>query len=442
MKSFVPFGQIWPRVREILESSGLDKKGLKELWVVRDLMGRIRLLISEEAGSETRNALIEVARRVYNAAPARAYEPDRSVLAIEPEELELLRRKALREELGELVVYLVDRVVSAAEWGAVSPHPSHGEPLRFTLFALKGGTGRSTTAAVMAHHLGLRGDRVLVVDLDLESPGVSSMLLVAREHPEFGVVDWFVEDLVGQGEEVLEEVVGRPAWARDLPGDVLVVPAYGRAHEDYLPKLGRVYLDLPTREEAGYPERWTARLRRFLRSLEERFQPDIVLLDTRSGLHDLAAAAVTDVPAHVLLFAVDSRATWVGYRILFQYWRDYAVAREIRGRLSMVAALVPETRPRAYLERVREQSWDLFRDHLYDEVPAGADEWGEDGPFSFDRDDEAAPHYPLPIYWAPGLAALSSYEELDSPHITAAYEEFFKLFASLVRALREARDGD
>ena len=48
---------------------------------------------------------------------------------------------------------------------------------RFTLYSVKGGVGRTTTAAVLAWQLAHNGQRVLVVDLDLESPGLSSAML-------------------------------------------------------------------------------------------------------------------------------------------------------------------------------------------------------------------------------------------------------------------------
>ena len=57
---------------------------------------------------------------------------------------------------------------------------------------------------------------MLVVDLDLESPGVSSAALAAADPPDFGVVDWFVEDLVEQGDRVIERMSCEPEWVRNL----------------------------------------------------------------------------------------------------------------------------------------------------------------------------------------------------------------------------------
>lgn len=52
-------------------------------------------------------------------------------------------------------------------------------------------------------HLARNGQRMLVVDLDMESPGLSSAMLDARQRPRFGVADWFVEDLTDLHAQVL-----------------------------------------------------------------------------------------------------------------------------------------------------------------------------------------------------------------------------------------------
>ena len=152
-------------------------------------------------------------------------------------------------------------------------------------------------------------------------------------------------------------MLARPRWAQESSGDVCVAPAHGREPGDYLAKLGRVYRNVP--------DPWAVRFRSLLERLEAKFDPTVVLLESRSGLHDIAAAAVTEVDAQVLLFAVDSASTWTDYGILFQHWKTHRLAASIRGRLSIVSALTPELDTEHYLQRFREKSWNLFRDGLY-----------------------------------------------------------------------------
>ena len=288
--------------------------------------------------------------------------------------------------------------------------------------SVKGGVGRSTTAAVLAWYLARNGQRVLVVDLDLESPGLSSALLEPDRRPDFGVTDWFVEALVGEDEHVLERMTATPRWAQDFDGDVRIVPAHGREAGEYLAKLGRVYMD-------AADEPWTARLARLLAGLETAVEPDVVVMESRSGLHDIAATTVTDLGAQVLLFATDSESNWTDYRVLFRHWQRHGLAARIRERLSIVSALTPDLDTENYLQRFREHAWDLFREHLYDEVLASDDS----DLFSFDLQDEGAPHDPLVIHWTRGLAAGASLRHLETAAATVgqAYTPFLRVHAKI-----------
>ncbi len=134
------------------------------------------------------------------------------------------------------------------------------------------------------------------------------------------------------------------------------------------PNSAAVTFDLPG--NAGV-EAWDRRLLRLLSALEADKAPDVVLLDARSGFHDLSSAVVTELADTVLLFATHSEQTWSGYRLLFEHWQRYGVAERIRERLQLVAALIPETDRDAYLNELHERAWGIFSDHLYDELEPG-----------------------------------------------------------------------
>ena len=167
-----------------------------------------------------------------------------------------------------------------------------------------------------------------------------------------------------------------------------------------------------------------------LAQLEDRYEPSIVLLESRSGLHDIAAATVTDVDAQVLLFAMNSDSHWTDYEMLFRHWRNHGLAASIRDRLAIVSALTPygENKDR-YLQQFRERAWDLFRDYLYE---ARGNSSEHDGSYSFDLFEEHAPHDPIPIHWTPGLAGDASLHYPEREIVSQAYSQFFKRFDGLV----------
>lgn len=321
-------------------------------------------------------------------------------------------------------VLLVERQILGRDW-LRGPDSQAATPPRLVFYGIKGGVGRSTALSMAAWHLARRGQRVLVVDLDLESPGVASLLLPANRLPRFGVVDWMVESAVGQDDRsLLDDIIASSPLSADSPGQIFVVPAGGREPGSYAAKLARAYMSITTPEGAPLP--FAERLNALLSALTEFREADVVLLDSRAGLHEIAAAAVTHLGAQTLLFASGSDQTFWAYETLFrELRRSPRRARAVRGGLKLVSALVPGQEREAYLQGLLEHSYDLFRDNLYDEIPAG-----EIDGFSYDLDDPAAPHYPLKVFWAPEFAGSYSPARAHLPdlvmQIEAAFGSLFK----------------
>ncbi len=421
--SLVAFDDVWPLVDRAL--SERKRPAAAEFLFVRDLRGKVRILAPAEVADdrESRDYLDSLAASLHRGLGAYGCPVEEGLQFLEDELLGTLAEAARVVEPG---VFRVERLLTGQDWGSARDAEQERETQRWALYSVKGGVGRSTTSAVMSWHLARRGERVLVVDLDLESPGLSSAMLDEGRRPKFGVVDWFVEDLVGQGERVMGDMMGAPEWGLDMDGDVRIVAAHGRKPGEYLEKLGRAYM-------GGENEAWPQRLARMLASLEAEYEPSTVLLESRSGLHDAAAATVTDLNAQVLLFAVDSESTWDDYGIIFRHWKDLGLADRLRGRLWVASALTPELETDSYLEGFTERSWNLFRGCLYDdvggEVPAAGD------PFSFALDEEDAPHVPLPIHWTRGLAGGVSLRDLDRTPVKQAYAQFLARFDELVAVM-------
>lgn len=304
-----------------------------EILAIRDLWGRVRFIVRERPAPAAPlvSALDHLAAVAAKRLGPRAYAAEDAVLYADESFADI---EPLWVEPGiaigspGIVFRLIDRQITGQSWATVSEQDAARASHRIAMYSLKGGVGRSTTTAMAAWHLARLGRSVLVLDLDLESPGLSASLLPTVSQPEFGIVDWFVEDAVGQSDAVIPHMSARAPMAQDLPGDVWVVPSHGADPGDFMAKLGRCYLDLSG--SAGV-EAWDRRLLRLLSVLEADKAPDVVLLDARSGFHDLASAVVTELADTVLLFAIHSEQTWSGYRLLFEHWQRYGVAGIKRG---------------------------------------------------------------------------------------------------------------
>lgn len=413
--------------------------------VVRDVAGRIRLAVDDardpSAGSVAHGEDLETQFRAHVGAFAAG--PGDAVVVrsqmVAPEDV--FSAAASRFAGPASGIRVLERLLTAVDWtDCRMPEPAASgrqqAAQRFVFFGIKGGVGRTTALAAVAWHLaGAHRRRVLVVDLDLESPGLGALLLPPEKFPDFGVVDWLVEVQVGQADDVLEQDMARSSpLARDLPGEILVSPACGRLRTgyEYLPKLARAYGDAwNVDREIAFPEL----LDRMLMSLERRFGADVTLIDSRAGLHDLAAAAVTRFGADSLLFGVDSAQTWDAYRRLLQAWRGafwrsgVPCIVELRDRLKMVAAMVPEVASDEYLRSFIRRSHDMFAELVYEETPQG--DVGE--AFNFDQDDEDGPHYPWRINWT---QAMQQFDPSGRPEALIP-EQIAGAFGGLFRGIQE-----
>ena len=367
-----------------------------EIVLVRDLRGRIRVLLPghrQDFPGGKKLILDKFASELSAALGAYGFTPERSVLfagdMVQGDEIRTSGDRLLLAEEGELKIQLLDRQIIGQDWMR-EPLERKTQTLRVTFFGIKGGVGRSTALVIWAWWLAKQGKNVLVFDLDLESPGASSTLLPQENLPDYGIVDWFVEDGVGQAEIIEKAMVASSPLGKNLTGEIRVASAFGRETGDYLPKLARCYAEF---SGSGMMS-WGERVQRLVEQIEQKENPDLVILDSRAGLHDIAAVLVTRMGADAFLFAVDSAQTWTAYSFLFRHWKQHPQVAEFRQRLQIVASMVPETGRDKYLKKFREHSWNLFREHLYDEVePDNSDA------FSFDLASEEAPHYPLPVFW-------------------------------------------
>lgn len=298
------------------------------------------------------------------------------------------------ESLGEVVASVLDRQITGQDWLRPST-AGNTHPHRLVFFGLKGGVGRSTALCMVAWGLARKGKRVLLIDFDLESPGLSGLILPSNRVAEFGIVDWLVEDAVGQGDDVLDRMVSESPLGETTTGAVRVAAAMGQSEQDYLAKLARAYADVPGQNG---PQRMGERMLRLVERLEDREKPDVVLIDSRAGLHDLAAVSITGLADTALLFATDGAQTWNGYAQLFEHWRKRPdVATRVRERLALVRALTPKGSREVSVRQFKQRAYELFAE-LYDEIPADAAST-DSGFFHPGENDESAPHAPILIEW-------------------------------------------
>lgn len=406
------------------------------IYIIRDVVGRVSLVVDVPA--EKLDNKDELSEGLHTKLDKFGPGPEQAVQSREdlllPEEIFASSEKiCLREKP---VTYLVDRLMNNRDWLrsplVVSP------PLPTAVaFSLKGGVGRSTAIAAWAHNLAERGYKVLAADLDLEAPGLQDLLLLHESEPrrnrlpDYGIVDWLVEGRVGQADEVLfNDMLGTVDLPAGIPGEIHLLPAFGRETKDYIAKLGRAYLSIMDVNGTEYG--FADAIYKLLETALSRAEPfDIALLDARAGLHDIGAAAVTRIGAHAFLFARNDAQTWSAYRHLLEHLHCSPAVEwgmpdnDLRWRMSMVGAMTGGSA--SELESLREHSYSVWQ-NLYDqEAEATPDTPGEA--------DENMPHWPIPVYEVSELSGASFRDPGKVPSkgvLARAFKEFFDIAAQRV----------
>jgi hypothetical protein len=327
---------------------------------------------------------------------------------------------------------MIDRRVAGDDW-LRRPSPLVSDPSRLIFYSVKGGVGRSTALAITAAEFAAKGYNVLVVDLDLEAPGLGSLLLRPESMPKFGVIDWFAAVAAGADAESLISDMAGPSPFTSARALVDVVPAAGRNAGAYLSKLARAYAPGSAGEKYlgfSFPRKADA----LLAQLTSRQRYDVVLIDSRAGLHETSGGLILGLGAKALLFGVDTSQTFEDFRLLFnalsQAFDPAINGQDLRFAFKMVHAKAP--RDEKDRRKFRELSWGIWSDSLYDDVDPAA-ELSTDA-FVFDLNDEDAPHYPLEIIGDETYARFDPRME-TYPLSAEAYEPVFGKFLGGVRAL-------
>lgn len=244
-------------------------------------------------------------------------------------------------------VRIIDRRLVGEDWQR-PPVPIAPPPPRLVFASLKGGVGRSTALAVAAGDLALKGKRVLTIDLDIEAPGLGSMLLDNNTLPEFGVLDALVENNIsGLDDRFLIDLIGPSSLANGL-GRIDVAPVLGRRSlknpADVLAKIARAYTE--NIDNNGEIKTFLDQVR----FLTDRFAAtndyDVILVDARAGLHETTASAVMGLGADVFLFGRDEPQTFQGFHVLLSHMARFVDPHKQRpewlSRLNLVQGQAPQ----------------------------------------------------------------------------------------------------
>jgi len=388
--SNLTYDQSLPCFCSILEQAGrMDL--LDRGWFVRNPRGALCLIVPDDVLAQL--DVHQLRGQVAAGMPGGyAQQIDELVVRASAHQLGEAQHLALPEmvllESGQSVkARVIDRRALGQDWlrYPLMNGANDGAPPRLVFWSLKGGVGRTTALTVLAASLAAEGQNVLVVDLDLEAPGVGDQLLQQEDIPRFGVLDCLVEMRANESDagDLLLDAVGVSSLTKGQ-GLVHVFPAAGQQTREnpsgYLGKLFRAY-----GEHAidGATTTFADRVDRLIKGLTEKTRYDAVLIDARAGISESTAASILNLGGDVLLFGHYTPQTFSGYSYAFAHLSRFILAGKDEWvmRLKMVHAKAPLLGEAQ--ESFRDDAFELYSTSLY----------GGSEDSSFSLDDMEAPHY-------------------------------------------------
>jgi MinD-like ATPase involved in chromosome partitioning or flagellar assembly len=206
-----------------------------------------------------------------------------------------------------------------------------------TFYSYKGGVGRTLALANVARIMAHQGDRVLLVDFDLEAPGLSILPLggngdVGPRVPVYG--DGVLEYIAGG---LLAEPVDPTHLVHATPGeaDLFLMPAGDLGPgSDYSLALDRADFGRFYNEGGG------AKLRDLFADLAQRHRLTYILIDSRTGYSDYGWLCLLDLPDIVVVVTSLNRQNLQGTSSILR-----TISEQKQGKMDHVvlaASLVPE----------------------------------------------------------------------------------------------------
>lgn len=181
-----------------------------------------------------------------------------------------------------------------------------------TFYSYKGGVGRSMALANVAASLASSGRRVMMIDFDLEAPGLDSFEEFGIPQGKVGVVEYVCHYLTTGKTALIQDYVHeiRPLNVSDsdepkpqpLEGKLWLMTS-GAKNDSYNEKrLSIDWADLYENHSGG------DFFDNFKAEIEDTYRPDYVLVDSRTGLTDVGGVCTLHLPdLVVLLFSLNEQ---------------------------------------------------------------------------------------------------------------------------------------
>lgn len=228
----------------------------------------------------------------------------------------------------------------------------------FTFYSYKGGTGRSLLLANTARYLAHSGYRVVALDFDFEAPGLHYKLNISppgqragSTTPKLGAVDYLLATTEGEAPpSSLRKYVVPVHLPKGIGGSLHLIPAGAAPSGDYWRALTTLLHHGPFSDRDGTSIAACLELKA---RIEEELSADYLLIDSRTGVTELAGVSTSVLADKVVCLMLANRESQAGAR---------AVLRSLNHATRLVGDSPIKVIP--VISRVPEQDTGLARETL------------------------------------------------------------------------------
>ena len=206
-----------------------------------------------------------------------------------------------------------------------------------TFYSFKGGVGRTMALVNVAVDLARRGRRVLVVDFDLEAPGLDTFDLPRPDTSNLGVVD-FVRDYLktSRAPDASNYLYESPGIG-SAGGGLWIMPS-GAPKETYARRLAEIDWDDLYEKRDGYLLFEDLKLQ-----WKTSINPEYVFIDSRTGHTEVGGICTRQLPDSVVILFFPNEQNLRGLtKIVRDIRAEYAGPRKKAIELHFVMSNVPD----------------------------------------------------------------------------------------------------
>ncbi len=181
-----------------------------------------------------------------------------------------------------------------------------------SFYSYKGGVGRTTSLVSFANYLSYtKGKKVLMIDFDLEAPGLSNFFGSSMNNlDKNGLVEYVLdkqsskEDNLGIVENYLVEVPRK--YTND--GSIYIMSAGNLSNSENV----KSYLEGLARIDITGNNNMLDQLKGLIEDIDKAIEPDIILIDSRTGFNDIFGILLNKLSKIVVGIFEENKQTNVG----------------------------------------------------------------------------------------------------------------------------------